>query len=1092
VKKQTLIIALFTLFGVISGHSQAINTEFGKNRIQHHNDFTNWSMYETENFMTYWYGKSRNIAQPIIQLAEFDHDEIQRLLEHTISDKIEIVVYIDINDLKQSNIGHEEAFTSKTGHTKIQGNKMLVYFDGNHQNLRKEIRQGIASVYLNSILYGSSFQEIVQNALLLNLPEWFKQGLVSYAGSQWNPEIDDELRELLAHNPKYKKFKKIAIDHPRASGHSMWNYVAETHGATTIANIIYLTRINRNLENSFLFILGQSFEEVVNEWYAYYNNKYSLEEGRFVETESLLQEKLKNKKGVPVSQIKMNPQGTHLAYVTDDRGKKKLFIREISSGIEKCIFKNGYTNTFQATDYNYPLLAWHPQKAELTIIYEHRDLTRLQRYNINTDEFEEEELTEDYQRIYSVDYINGEDYAFSASKDGYSDLYVYRTKTRGTTRLTEDFYDDLDASVINFKGEKVLLFRSNRLDLSLERQRLDTILPIENFDLYLLKGLGRKDKRELIQLTATSEYSERQPQMGPNNNIYFLLDKSGMLNTYKLDLKSGDTKAVTNFERNVIIHNVSPKSDYYYHMYYDDGNYKIFSDVLDHNEKIEVGKTFWKKSKERKSNEDEIQIPFQPKDSDEMEITKGNQFQTIYDDPSNIIPLDEYLETEEVSSVFDKYFSNYFSGNIQDGKRVIKYSPMRATASRLKFRLADFTTKIDNSVLFEGLESYAGTDKELRNVPAGILFKGTVKDLMEDYQLQIGLRLPTSFNGYEYFAVFDNNKHLIDRRMAFYRKSESNIVDASTFPIKREKRHSFLGLYRIKYPFDIYNSIRLTGSLRFDKYFRLVTDSPSHNLPQVNEKRVSLKAEYVFDNTFDVSVNIKNGSRAKFYTEVTNLFNLDFTSDTKVDLSKGFTTVFGFDARHYIPIFKDAVLAFRGAGATSVGTNRIVYYLGGVEGWVLSKFDQTIPVPQSEAFSYKVLAPHLRGFKNNIRNGNSFLLGNTELRVPVFRFLGLRKKGMAFLKNFQVIGFFDVGVAWYGLTPNGDDNLLNNISIQNPPDNPVISINAKYFRDPIAMGYGVGIRSTLLGYFLKLDYAWGIETRQVQESRIYFSLGMDF
>jgi len=42
------------------------------------------------------------------------------------------------------------------------------------------------------------------------------------------------------------------------------------------------------------------------------------------------------------------------------------------------------------------------------------------------------------------------------------------------------------------------------------------------------------------------------------------------------------------------------------------------------------------------------------------------------------------------------------------------------------------------------------------------------------------------------------------------------------------------------------------------------------------------------------------------------------------------------------------------------------------------------------------------------------------------------------------------------------------------------------------MGYGVGVRSTLLGYFLKLDYAWGIETRQVQDSRLYFSLGMDF
>jgi len=230
----------------------------------------------------------------------------------------------------------------------------------------------------------------------------------------------------------------------------------------------------------------------------------------------------------------------------------------------------------------------------------------------------------------------------------------------------------------------------------------------------------------------------------------------------------------------------------------------------------------------------------------------------------------------------------------------------------------------------------------------------------------------------------------------------------------------------------------------------------------------------------------------KFYAEIINLFNLELSGDPNVDLSKGYTGVFGFDARHYIPIFKDAVLALRGTGATSLGTNRIVYYLGGMENWLLNSYDQSIPVPQSDGFAYKVLAPHLRGFQNNARNGNSYLLTNTELRVPIFRFLGMRKNGLAFFKNFQVTGFFDAGLAWYGADPNDTENLLNNIFIQNPTDNPVISIQARYFRDPLVMGYGVGFRSTLLGYFVKFDYAWGVETRQVQQPRMYLSLGLDF
>ena len=52
--------------------------------------------------------------------------------------------------------------------------------------------------------------------------------------------------------------------------------------------------------------------------------------------------------------------------------------------------------------------------------------------------------------------------------------------------------------------------------------------------------------------------------------------------------------------------------------------------------------------------------------------------------------------------------------------------------------------------------------------------------------------------------------------------------------------------------------------------------------------------------------------------------------------------------------------------------------------------------------------------------------------------------------------------------------------------------NPKYFRDPLVAGYGVGVRSVLFGYFVRLDYGWGIETRQTQDPMLYFSIGMDF
>jgi hypothetical protein len=65
---------------------------FGKNRVQYHHQFDDWSVYETEHFITYWYGDARNVAQGALQCAELDFPEIQRLLEYQPNEKIEMLV----------------------------------------------------------------------------------------------------------------------------------------------------------------------------------------------------------------------------------------------------------------------------------------------------------------------------------------------------------------------------------------------------------------------------------------------------------------------------------------------------------------------------------------------------------------------------------------------------------------------------------------------------------------------------------------------------------------------------------------------------------------------------------------------------------------------------------------------------------------------------------------------------------------------------------------------------------------------------------------------------------------------------------------
>ena len=162
--------------------------------------------------------------------------------------------------------------------------------------------------------------------------------------------------------------------------------------------------------------------------------------------------------------------------------------------------------------------------------------------------------------------------------------------------------------------------------------------------------------------------------------------------------------------------------------------------------------------------------------------------------------------------------------------------------------------------------------------------------------------------------------------------------------------------------------------------------------------------------------------------------------------------------------------------------------MGGVDGWFSPKFDNTIHVATDQNYAYQTLATNLRGFDQNIRNGNSFAVINTELRFPVFRYFSRSPIKSDFLYNFMLVGFGDLGTAWTGLHPYSEDNYLFTNEIELPP----LNITVRVQKDPLVGGFGFGARTRVLGYFIRADLAWGVEDMIVQPSIFYLSLSLDF
>ncbi|NJL74077.1 MAG: hypothetical protein HC892_02550 [Saprospiraceae bacterium] len=88
----------------------------------------------------------------------------------------------------------------------------------------------------------------------------------------------------------------------------------------------------------------------------------------------------------------------------------------------------------------------------------------------------------------------------------------------------------------------------------------------------------------------------------------------------------------------------------------------------------------------------------------------------------------------------------------------------------------------------------------------------------------------------------------------------------------------------------------------------LATDSVILNVPTFREQRLGLGVEYIFDNTLDVALNIKNGTRYKLYAELVKQFDLDLLGNEGLDVKDGFMTILGLDFRHYQRLDKNQSL----------------------------------------------------------------------------------------------------------------------------------------------------------------------------------------
>ncbi|MBK6975925.1 MAG: hypothetical protein IPH28_01420 [Cytophagaceae bacterium] len=95
------------------------------------------------------------------------------------------------------------------------------------------------------------------------------------------------------------------------------------------------------------------------------------------------------------------------------------------------------------------------------------------------------------------------------------------------------------------------------------------------------------------------------------------------------------------------------------------------------------------------------------------------------------------------------------------------------------------------------------------------------------------------------------------------------------------------------------------------------------------------------------------------------------------------------------------------------------------------------------------------------------------------------------LRSLQLVLFTDIGTAWNGSAgPFSKQNSLNTILLGD--DKSPFFAEVTNFKNPFLAGFGAGIRTTILGVLVKVDYAIGREDKEYNSPKFYISVGKDF
>jgi Tol biopolymer transport system component len=533
---RSVVLALLpALF--LSALPVAAQEYFGRNKVQY--ETFSWKKMPAPHFDVYFYEEEETVARDAARMAERWYTRHSALLSHNFN-RFPLIFYADHPDFEQTNVIGGLLGESTGGVTEGLRTRVIMPFTGSYADNDHVLGHEIVHVFQYDIARKPRSGGL-QN--LMRQPLWLIEGMAEYLSvGRHDPLTAMWLRDAALRNdiPTIRQLTRDTRYFPYRYGQALWAYVGGKWGDQAIAQV-FESSLRMGFENAIKRELGISADSLSKEWIAQIRADYlPAMSGRTLPKDAgkLVIGRSDKTGDMNLSPVQ-SPDGRFVAFFARrDIFTVDLYVAETATGkVVKRLTSPATNPHFDAVSFLYSSGAWSPDSRRIAYIVFAEGDNEIAIADVGSGKVERRIHPEEIDAINTIAWSpDGNSIAIAGTSGGISDLFLYDLRSNTVRRLTNDRYAEMHPA-FSPDGRTIAFTTDRGEETSFE------LMHFGEMRLALIDASGGPVRL----LTSIPGAKMINPQWTPDGReLYFVSNRGGFSDIYRMDLASGSLRQVTN------------------------------------------------------------------------------------------------------------------------------------------------------------------------------------------------------------------------------------------------------------------------------------------------------------------------------------------------------------------------------------------------------------------------------------------------------------------------------------------------------------------------------------------------------------------